>query len=427
MLQKLNPADHFTLMMDHEIRKSGLAGNFCGIVLELDRIPRIDVLKERCDQFARRFPRSTARLRKTGKQYSWLMDDQHSLPLFIHEQPTDGTDVFLDVVNKVADPFEAAPVEIHVLKEGDKARLILRWFHPASDAKGAELILHHIFSGDSGETPEEVSAIDALLEKWSLWEKIKLGFKAKRQIDVLDKQCSRMVVDDNPVSASGLQIELIRFDEQQSQQILDQAKKQVGLTGTSLYFIGCLMRAMEHLGNPAAGDAYCVPYAMNLRRRKSVFPVFGNQVSFLFSQAGRDIVRSRDTLFAHLKEQNKQSIKTAADRAMLPLMQAASWLTLEKHGQIVRNTNQGKERSSFWFSYTGGMDPEPGDIAESNITGMYQFSLVTAPPSIGILVNNFQGRIVISLNYIQNHFSETDMQTLKTVMSEELLAQQVSG
>ena len=34
--QRLNPADHFTLVLDYEIRKSGLAGNYCALVLELD-------------------------------------------------------------------------------------------------------------------------------------------------------------------------------------------------------------------------------------------------------------------------------------------------------------------------------------------------------------------------------------------------------
>lgn len=424
MSARLNPADQFTLAMDHEIRKSGLAGNFCGIVLELDGVADENEIARRCRDFPRKFPRATARLQQHGRQYEWVPLENQSLPFHRHDLHSSETgeveleQVLNRILNKPDPPFEAPPFEIYLIKAREKSHLIIRWFHPACDAKGAELIFHHLFQDDTAEQKPVDSPLDRLLERWSLWKKIKFIIKARQQIHQLDRH-STILPAAKPVAPDGLKTRLVRFDEQQSKKILEQARRHAGLTGTSLYFIGCMMRAMEQAGS-SKGDAYCVPYAMNIRKRKSLYPVFGNQVSFLFAQAGRDIVKSRERLFSHLREQNKTAIKQGLDHAMLALMQTARWLTLERHGAIVRNRPDGRERSSFWFSFTGGMEPDPVSITGCPITGMYQFSQLTAPPSLGLLVNNYQGRIVLSYNYIQNQFTPVWIDKLVQTMSLEL-------
>ncbi len=425
MSARLNPADQFTLAIDHEIRKSGLAGNFCGIVLELDGTADENDIARRCREFPAKFARSTARLQQHGRQYEWSLTANQSLPFHLHNLHSPEIDemeteqVLNHILNKSVSPFEAPPFEIYLVKTPNKSHLILRWFHPACDAKGAELIIHHLFQDNTAEQGPGDSPIDQLLARWSLWKKIKLIIKARQQILQLDRYSTILPVA-TPVAPDKLKVRLARFDEEQSEKILEQARRHTGLTGTSLYFIGCMMRAMEQAGC-SKGDAYCVPYAMNIRKRKSLYPVFGNQVSFLFAQADKDIVKSRERLFSHLREHNKTGIKQGLDHAMLALMQVARWLTLERHGEIVRNRPDGRERSSFWFSFTGGMDPDPVSIAGCPITGMYQFSQLTAPPSLGLLVNNYQDRIVLSYNYIQNQFTPAWIDDLMQRMSLELL------
>jgi len=426
-MQWLNPADHFTLMMDHEVRKGGLAGNFCGLVLELDGVPNRDEIEQRCRDFPSRFPASVASLKQTGRRYNWQLSSTRSLPFYCHDAyPRDGGEaepdrILHDIINHNASPEEASPIAIHLIRQQDKSLFVLRWFHPACDAKGVELVLYHLFQDDTSEGfKDSASTINALLGQWALWKRIQLGLKAKRYIGSLDKQSSVLPVNDPPPSKE-FNVRLVRFDEDQSRQILAEARRHSGLVGTSLYFIRCMMRALEHAGCPSEGKAYCVPYAMNLRKRKSLYPVFGNQVSFLFAQASREQLASRETLFSHLREQNKSVIKQGLDRAMLPLLQAASWLSLEKHGQIVRKSPRSQERSSFWFSFTGAMDPEPVDIAGCPVTGMFHFSPVTAPPSLGLLASQHAGRITLSYNSIANHFTDDWLDTMMQAMSAELL------
>jgi hypothetical protein len=426
--EKLNPADHFTLMMDHEIRASGLAGNFCGLVLELDGVPESGLIAQRCREFARRFPRAVARLKRHGRQYVWNGDGTRELPFHHHKPAAAGANagsreqLLLDILNRPTAALDAPPAEVHLVEEAGKSLLLLRWFHPACDAKGAELVLHHLFQPDSSAAPAEAAGLETLLNKWRFREKARLAWQAIFTIRRLDRQASILPESVTP-AAPRPGLRLVRLDREQSARIMAQAVRHTGMAGVSLYFIGCLMRALEQTGSSPAGDAYCIPYAMNFRKAKALYPLFGNQVSFLFAQAGRRHVQSRETLFAHLREQHKQAIRSRQDHAMLPLMQLGSWLTLEKHGRIVRRSPHGRDRSSAWFSYTGDMYPEPAQLAGCNVSGLYQLSPVTLPPALGLLASRFDGRIVLSYNFIEGCFPSDWLDTLIRTVTRELLAQ----
>jgi hypothetical protein len=67
------------------------------------------------------------------------------------------------------------------------------------------------------------------------------------------------------------------------------------------------------------------------------------------------------------------------------------------------------------------MDPEPVDIAGCPVTGMFHFSPVTAPPSLGLLASQHAGRITLSYNSIANHFTDDWLDTMMQAMSAELL------
>ena len=430
--QWLNPADHFTLLMDHEIRASGLAGNSCALVLELAGVADAAGIARHCVDLGRRLPLSVARLQRRGRRFAWIAGADGVLPFTIETLRTEAAArrQVLDIVNRAVSVEDAAPFELTLLQGAGTALLVLRWFHPATDAKGAELLLHHLFADAPISQPPQPSPVDRLTQQWGWWRKFVLARRAVRNIRVLDRRASVLppmqpAVGDS-VRPVALSQTLLRYDREQTATILSNAREQAGMTGTTLYLIGCMMRAMEAVGASAGGDAYCVPYAANLRRRKALTPIFGNQVSFLFAQAsrelvGRELVGSRQRLFAHLREQHKQAVRDGLDHAMLPLMQAGSWLPLQKYARIVRQSPQGRERSSFWFSFTGEMEPQPETIAGCAVQGMYQLSPVTTPPGLGLLVSQFGGRLTLSYSYASEVLDREWVERVATAMTAELL------
>ena len=424
-MRRLNPADHFTLMMDREIRSAGLVGNLCALGLELDGVPDVEEIRRRCVDFQRRFAVAGARLTRRGRQFFWKFKQPEPIPFRVESTYCDGVrrdrdGLVRDALNRPEMPERAPPFELVLIVDGSASVLMLRWFHPAFDAKGAELILYHLFAAEETGDQGGESIVDRLLAGWGLWQKAKLGYHAKRMIDRLDR-LSSMLPSAEVAQASGYSFDLTTLDAVHSALIKKRAREQVGMTAESLYFIGCMMRALERVGCGDPGDAYCVPYAMTLRRRKALFPVFGNQVSFLFAQAPRDLVSDRQALFRHLREQSMTIVRQELDRAMLPLMQAGSWLSLERMGQIVRLSARGRERASFWFSYTGEMEPTLADVAGCAVRAVYPFSPVTAPPSIGLLVGQHRGAIVLSLNFIAEHFAAGWVAQLRAALVAELL------
>jgi hypothetical protein len=424
ILQRLNPADHFTLLMDYEIRKSRLAGNYCALVMELEGVPDHAEIAQRCSGFAGRYPLAVARLSRQGRQYAWVPSDDDSLPFHVSKMEANADTAacrqqrLLEIVNKGEPVSASAPFQLYLIESAGDSLLVLHWFHPVTDAKGAELALHLLFN-DLRPEPQPAS-VDRLLQQWGLWRKFRLARRAVLNIRGLDRHASVLpVAAQHPADRFALKV--VRYDKGQTAQIMAHARKHTGITGTTLYLIGCMMRAIEAAGATQAGDAYCVPYAVNLRRRKALSPVFGNQVSFLFAQAERGLVRSREQLFSRLRDQNRNAIRDGLDHAMLPLLQAGSWLSLEKYGRIVRYSPDERERSSFWFSYTGDMEPEPVTIAGCRVQGIYQISPMTSPPGLGLLASSFQGQLVLSYNYINNQFQTDWLERLTQAMTAELL------
>ncbi|MDX8389136.1 MAG: hypothetical protein R8M38_01465 [Mariprofundaceae bacterium] len=421
MQRPLNTSDHFTLMMDHEIRQSGLAGNFCAIVFELESNPNVEELILRTKSLIKRFPEINVRLTQQGRHYLWQSNPDKEPNLLFHHTVNNRSTalkVIEKIINTNTPAHLTAPVAFHVIDMPEGSFFLLRWFHPICDAKGAELIIYHLLTDHSSEEAQGEDAFTQLTKKWGFWKKIGMLYRAKRHIDALDKTSSSLPLT-TEATANQLKFHVMHFDIDTSKQIMSRAMKEAGMTGTALYFIGCLMRALEKSGCDEK-DGFCVPYAMNMRKRKSLFPLCGNQVSFLFAQANMKQVRDRKELFSSLRSQHKETVRSGLDHALLPLMEAGSWLSLEKFGRIIRNTPRGHERSSFWFSYTGESDPKVTDIGGAKVASMFQLSQVTAPPSLGMLVSQYAGTITLSFNYVANQIDQQWFDSLTEIMANEL-------
>lgn len=419
--RQLNTADHFTLMMDHEIRRSGLAGNFCAIAYELEGLPDAALLEQRAKKFAGRFPETDVRLKQRGRRFHWEPGPDKANIFIRHgaESREEALTAIEAILNRSEPPEEAAPVTFHLIESPQCSFFLMRWFHPICDAKGAELIIHHFLNDEEVQQGEDAFA--QLTSKWSIWKKLGMMFRAKRHIDRLDRVSSSLPA----ASGSGqgkLKFHIVSFDAETTKVIMASAMKEAGMTGTALYFIGCLMRALDKTGCQER-EGFCVPYAMNIRKRKALFPLVGNQVTFLFAQASMKQVRDREQLFPALREQHKQTVRNGLDHALIPLMEAGSWLPLEKFGNIIRNTPKGCERSSFWFSYTGEPDPKVESIAGANVKAMFQLSQVTAPPSLAMLVNQYNGILTLSFSYIDGRIDRQWLDLLTGNIATELKAE----
>jgi hypothetical protein len=437
ILQALNPADSFTLAMDEEIRKEGMPGSLCGFALELSQMPDIKDLTNNIEAFLEDFPTAHASLQRRGKHFYWCQRSNPRQVFFQHPCPAKKNQekfhkqIIENIFNNNEVREEQSPLEFHLISGTEKNTFLLRWMHPFCDARGAELILKFLMTEDPKQRKLYTAKtgkplVNQQLDKYKWWQKIALFLKAKRHIETIDQWQSIIPINDQqaqqPPKKLGYSIH--RLTEQQTQQIRNKARKQVGLTGTSLYYLGCIMRALDRINPKHPGDAYCIPYAFNLRKSKVLAPVLGNHVSALFSQATREQVQNRAQLFQHLKQQNAQVIRAKLDYAFLPLMWAGSWLSLEKYGKTLRlSYKTGTERSSFWFSDIGQLDLSEQTFFNAKILGLFHLCQISTPPALAILSCQYQNRLSLTYNYMEPQINNQWINQLHEYMLEELLTE----
>ncbi len=427
----LNIADSFTLAMDEEIRQDGLAGSLCGFALELNQLPVIQTLEQRIEEFKQHFPNATASLQQKGKRFFWC-DQQSETPLFFQHRCSENdtyeqfqTDTVNRLINQKLPRESTTPIEFHLITSHTKATFFIRWIHPFCDARGVDLILKYLSTEDVEQRklfhPDNTKPlVYSQLDKYRWWQKVKLLIKGKRYVDTIDKQQSIQAfnTDKKPEQLNHI---VKRLTKQQTEQVMKSAKKQVSLTGTSLYYIGCLMRALEKLNPTSAGEAYCAPYAFNLRKQRAITPVLANHVSALFAQANRKIVKDREKLFNHLKQQHRDVIRNQLDYAFLPLMWAGSWLTLDEYGKILRLSSAGKERSSFWFSDIGKVDFSGQLFIGSEINRIFHLCQVTTPPAYALLCCIYNGQLTLSYSFVEPMINTEQIESLHQLVLAELL------
>ncbi len=441
ILEALNPADSFTLAMDEEIRKDGLPGSYGCVALELNQAPDVEILQQRIAEFSQRFPVALASLQQIGRRFYWCKRPVPPKLFFHHQCPSDANSVIFQqrkidhIINHKETRKSIAPIEFHLISSSKKNTFFIRWIHPFCDARGADLIVKYLCTEDAEQRqkfglPKTKPLVYVQLAKYPWWQKIALLIKGKRYIDKLDRLQSiqpfdcdiQSKVTDKPQQR--LHFIIQKLTEKETEQIVKLARQTVGLTGTSLYYIGCLMRALDKLSSTSPGEAYCVPYAFNLRKQKAIAPVTGNHVCALFAQATKDIVQNRSQLFKHLKNQHFQVIRQQQDYAFLPLMWAGSWLSLSEYGKTLRlSYGTKKERSSFWFSDIGRMDILKDSFPGAEIKAIFHICQVSNLPGLAFLSGIYQNRLTLSYNFIEPSITAEQIEKLHRLMIAELLCE----
>ncbi|MGH8559761.1 MAG: hypothetical protein ACRESZ_20370, partial [Methylococcales bacterium] len=413
----------------------GMPGSLCGVAVELDEPPDIHKLSERIGRFLRNFPTAGASLKKIGCRFYWCKRENSKDLFSLHEccgYPNE-IDEFHERIQLIMNRFEArdqlSPLEFHLFQGNTGSLLLLRWIHPFCDAVGAGLILQYLVADSAPRdhvlNNPTVSLLNEQLGRFPVLKKVNLLLKAKGLIEQMD-QMQSILPNGAEIPPRRLSFRIFTLGFEESRKITLASRQSVGLTGASLYSIGCLMRALDRMETRSAGEAYCIPYAFNLRKQNAPSPVTGNHLSVLFAQAPVDIVQSRERLFRHLTDQYRLAIHGQLDYAFLPMMWAAQWLSLERYGKALRQSYRcGTERSSFWFSDIGACPVAGKKIFGASISGIFHLAQVTTPPGLAILTGTFQNRLSLSYNFVEPMFNHEWIDRLHQEVMKELLGDKI--
>lgn len=420
---RFNPADYFTFVLGQEIREAAMPGGYAGFALQLSAEPDLDHLQQRLDLLLQKFPKASARIEKQGKRHVWVPTGQ---PIVLERhQCRPGVEVDGEtqrIVLEILNRTDSMPLHLHWIAAETGGTLLLHWNHPLLDARGAKIILDFLNSDRPESFQDGPSLMNAKLAQFSLWQYVKMFFKVKRHNHAVLSvdSCLPTEVETGPHT---LKLKIRRFSEAETRQISQLARQYTGLAGKSLYYIGCFMRAMEFVGPPVAKEAYCVPYAFNLRRQNAPTPVFGNHVGCLFARASREQTQDRQGLFQHLLADHREVVKQEIDLAYLPFMWLGQWLSPARYAKFLRKQYSGNEISSLWFSDIGELSWAKQGFLGCQVTGMFHLCWMTVPPGLALLVGQLDGRLALSYSYLHPAIDEAWLEQVLQRMDAELLEQ----
>lgn len=424
---ELNSADQFTLMLDYALQQDGLLGNYCMLALELEAKLNLAELNTRLQDLASKLFLTNAKLIQKNNKYIWQSNSESMCKVkqYVCPKQQDLAAFSQTILTRLlsdSTTLTQSPIEVHVIESQENNIFILRWYHPLTDAKGAELLARAILGKQDLDLiviNESAPKYTGYLNKIQTWPQyITNIYRSLMHIRQLNKIKTHQICN-NSATQSQMQYQVLHFDSIASLRINQLAVKYMGITGIALYYIAGIMRAFYAVNPDFINQGFCVPYAVNMRKAKAPAPIFGNQLSFLFAQADHATIANREALFSHLKSQNKMTISKKLDLAFRSVMHLAKKLSLKRYAKLVRKQPNGNERAAFWFSYTGEMNTQ--DLPA--IKNMFQLSPVTRQPSIAFLVSQLNQEINISICYHKNDFSESMLNAIKHNLHQELLGE----
>ena len=418
----LGGADVFHLVGDRRMRAEHLGSNQCALVVQLDGRINPDKLRRRIATACAREPHFQTKLQSPllGSPF-WAPSTRTSDGLSIVDVHQDNLfaieEFFSRLFTNDDDPWRVA-----LLRGPTRDALAFVWFHPFTDAKGAQRIMRWLGSGTDDDLaplpndqrlrvrPEALDALDrdariSLARKYN--EHI-LGF-AKRPIVSLRGACS-----DKPLGK--MRFQRVVFDPAQTQALDKSIRQRAKLAESAVMIVSAarvLDRALRRRG--FAPTHQMIPVPLSLDPKGESGRLFGNHLTMMmFSLEQSDLGDERRAI-ASLAEQQRCIVRDKLDLAMSAALELVRVLPPRLYHGLA-TPPFGGELSSLIFS-------NPGQIALDDFAGIpvldaYAVPSVVPRPGLEVIANRHRGSLSLLLGYFDGLVSQTEARA----MADELRA-----
>jgi diacylglycerol O-acyltransferase / wax synthase len=428
----LGGVDVFHLMTDRAMRSRGLPGNHCAYVLALGGRLDVDLLARRVERACRDLDELRFRL----------------------ETPLAGAPRW-----RVAAPAGAPAIEVHALgersllghveellarrldggrpwafdvvhdREPDAGALVFRWFHPLTDAKGAERFLRWLGSGtaDVSEPPpppegryatseRPIAALDRKA-RLALLEAYKAHSLALGRTPILSLATARDGA--RPLGATrALRVEL-SVEETRAFDL--RVRKLAKLAETSLMVIASA-RLVDRVccARGYAPPRYVVPLPLSIDPKADAGRMFGNHLAMMLFALDREVLFDDARAVASLADQQRTIVRERLDQAMAVALDYARHLPLAAYRWLLGRPFGG-EMGSLVLSNLGAVSIE--SFLGLPVTAAYAFPTVVVPPGLQVIWSRFRGRLGALIVYVEGVLSAAGAEELGGALRRELLGE----
>jgi len=321
-------------------------------------------------------------------------------------------------LNAAIDPRREGPLRFLIVDEaaaagGARSALVMTWFHPLMDPRGAQTLLHHLDHLDRhpGDAPwgTGVPEFAAPPDARPFRERGRLA----RQSLAYMRRVSRLPsVAPSAGRAGPVRFHRESFVERDPAASRDRASRD---TGWRLAVVGKAMREI-HARRNVPEAPFLLPIAVDLRPKGELGPTFGNILAFHFARFRPSDAADVPRLASALRGQIADAVRDGQLEANDVAMDFLQYRPLAFVRRAIRRTGG----ATFSFNCADVMDfPAALDRCFGRrVVNAYHIPAVPPRPGIGVFFNRCAGRSNLVVAWIDGVVTDDDVTRIVATVRE---------
>jgi diacylglycerol O-acyltransferase len=422
----LGAVDVFHLLNDREMRGRGLAGNHCAFVAELDG--RLDVRRvgRRLEAAMTSCPELRFRLRggfslpAVGLGPTWeVSSDKTPPPLGVRSVGSDEErHVALEALLAERSSGDH-PWALDLVRGPARDTLFLRWFHPLTDARGAERLLRWLGAGEGDEPPEpppdaeRFGTSDAVLASFDVTRRRELALAyrdhmlghARRPVLSLWTAAGRP----KRIGPATRMVRLLLSPDET--RAFDGFVRREAKLAEALVIVLVAARVLDGLlvARGLSPARTLVPLPVSLDPKGAASRFFGNNITMMALALDRDELAHPAAALSSLAEQQRSIVRAGLDVGMIAALSFARYLPRFAYEALAR-LPFGGEMGSLVVS-------NPGAIPLATFAGLavrdaFPMPAATVPPGFQLIGSRHGGRLSLAALFPDGLLSHDEVRGL---------------
>ncbi|MBI5016926.1 MAG: hypothetical protein HZB55_15765 [Deltaproteobacteria bacterium] len=430
----LTGADYFVWALDRQMRRAGLSGNVCRMVVRLEgpvdevrlraRLAGSPILGQLARlRLVRPLPLLSPRWRPVGGELPEL--------LRVHPAPA-GSDPGLVPALPAADlrPGVAPVLGFDLVRRSQGGDLVLSWHHALMDVRGADLLLRHLgraapsAAGPAGAFGDPGAAALPALRRWGSYPR-RVGF-ARGSLAFITTTCREplfsLVPAGSPAAGASNTYRVHWFTPDETSRVDEHGRRLDAGFRRSQFYLAASVRAL-HAVAAKRGDAvgaYVVPVPHDLRRRGAEGPILSNQLSFLFFRIEAAQTGSLAGMVCELTRQMMDQARGGNPESFRAAMELFRPAPLDFYVRQVGRPTRGR-LATFFFSDAGESCPGLDRLAGAVPTAVTHLAPASCPPGLTVVFSRFRGRLCFVLSWIDGCLTAREVDELERAVCTALL------
>ena len=438
---RLTGGDYFIHALDHRMRRAGMFGNNCHIVLRLEGKLDTARLRQRLtvsrifDWFGRaRLVRPLPLLAprwRLGPQRAAIFKEHHCNGTVREEVAGLPEAVLAQPLRADRSPALALDLVHHADGVAD---LALSWNHALMDVHGAELLLRHLRNGAAAENSAQAQDLHSpeqaemgLARLWrDYWRRVMF---ARDSLGLINTVCREplfsLLPPAPPRGGCRNHYRVVAFTESETGRIAAHCQRLNAGFRRSLFHLAATIRAVHAVaarrGN--AAGAYLVPVPHDMRRVGAAGPMFSNQLSFLFYRIEPELACSLPGLITELARQITEQIRNRHPESFLA---ALEMFKIMPPGFYVHRLSRptGGKFAAFFFSDAGDTCAGMNDLFGAQVTAVTHLAPASRPPGLTVIFWRFRGQLSAMLAWVDDCLRAEEVEVLEHGLRVALLGEE---